>query len=176
MGGKSIKMKVRGMRILFGAAISLFFGWMVLHSQEKVPFPENWEKLNLVEEGEILKGNPLFAIVPGLHRTYLNDVAYEHFKKYVKEYIKEGKEPPPFPEGSLIVFVNFKDKAGKQPRLILVMHKKKEYGQTGGWGWEGFSMPDKKPIVTNVDKDCANCHYKGTKDWDGNFFPHVKVE
>jgi hypothetical protein len=37
-------------------------------------------------------------------------------------------------------------------------------------------MPDKKPIVTNVDKDCANCHYRGTKDWDGNFFPHVKVE
>jgi hypothetical protein len=74
------------------------------------------------------------------------------------------------------VFVNFKDKAGKEPRLILVMHKKKEYGQTGGWGWEGFSMPDKKSIVANVDKDCANCHYKGTKDWDGNFFPHAKVE
>ena len=46
------------------------------------------------------------------------------------------KAVPPFPEGSLIVFVNFEDKEGKKPRLFLVMHKDKEYGQTGGWGWE----------------------------------------
>ncbi len=106
-------------------------------AQKSVPFPENWNSLIKVEEGEIVKGNPLYSIVPGLHHTYLNDIAYEHFKKYIKDYKEKGKGAvPPFPEGSLIVFVNFEDKEGKKPRLFLVMHKDKEYGQTGGWGWE----------------------------------------
>lgn len=168
-----IRDKISVARVSFGIVSSLFLGWMFLYSQEQVPFPEGWEKLNFVEQGEILKGNPLFAIFPGFHKIYLNDIAYEHFKKHIKEY-KEGKIPPPFPEGSMMVFVNFKDKEGKEPRLILVIHKKKEYGQTGGWGWEGFLMPEKKRIVANPDKDCANCHYKGAKDWDGAFLSHAK--
>ncbi len=143
-------------------------------AQKNVPFPQEWQNLNFVEEGEIVKGNPLYGIIPGLHRTYLNDIAYEHFKKYIEEYKKGKEDIPPFPKGSLIVFVNFKDKAGKDPRIILVMHKDEEYGQTGGWGWEGFAMPDMRRIVSNPDKDCANCHYKGAKDWDGSFFTHWK--
>jgi hypothetical protein len=71
--------------------------------------------------------------------------------------------------------VNYEDKEGKKPRLFIVMHKKKEYGQTGGWGWEAFK-PNGERIVKNPDKDCANCHYKGAKDWDGAFFSHYKPE
>lgn len=150
--------------------VTLYFS--PLFAGEKAPFPDNWRKFKLVEEGEIMRGNPLFPIVPGLHRTYMNDTAYSHFKRYIRTYKKEGKEPPPFPAGSMIVFVNFKDRKGKEPRMILVMYKKKGYIQTGGWVWEGFKMPGVKRIVSNPDKDCANCHYKGGKDWDGIFLSH----
>lgn len=156
----------------FYIPLSILYIGQVLFAQKAVPFPENWESLTKVKEGEIVKGSPLYAIVPGPNATYLNSIAYEHFKNHIKSYL-EGKEPPPFPEGSIIVFVNFEDKGRKKPRLILVMHKDKDYGQTGGWGWEGFK-PDKTRIVKNPDKDCANCHYKGTKDWDGAFFPEYK--
>ncbi len=161
--------KIMSWLVLFLLLVSFY---LVAYSQEKVPFPENYEKLIKVEEGEIVKGNPLFMIIPGLHRTYLNDIAYEHFKKYIADY-KAGKEVPPFPEGSYVVLVNYEDKEGKKPRLFVVMHKKKEYGQTGGWGWEGFK-PNGERTVRNPDKDCANCHYKSAKDWDGTFFSHYK--
>lgn len=158
---------------LFFVLSFLFLSAYFLFAQDKqVPFPDNWEKLNLVEEGEITKGNPLYAVAPGLHRVYANDIAYEHFKKYIKDY-KAGKEVPPFPEGSLFVFVNFEDKKGQKPRAFFVMHKDKGYNQTGGWGWEGFKA-DRSRMVRDPEKECANCHYKGAKDWDGNFFPHYK--
>lgn len=157
--------------VLFTTAFSLALH-ILSQAQKLVQFPENWTTLLKVEEGEVVKGNPLSSIIPGLHHTYLNDIAYEHFKKYIKDY-KGGKPVPSFPEGSLIVLVNFEDKEGKKPRLFIVMHKDKEYGQTGGWGWEAFK-PDKTRIVANPDKDCANCHYKSPKSWDGAFFSHVR--
>ncbi len=138
-----------------------------------VPFPENWKDMKNVEKGVILRGNPLYGIVPGLHKTFMNDIAYEHFKKHISEF-KRKSTPPPFPVGSEIVFVNFKDKAGTIPRVILVMYKTGDPKDEGGWKWEGFLMPSKKRIVKNPAKDCANCHYKGQKDWDGIFVPHAK--
>jgi len=160
--------------ILFGGVLVFLYFFPTI-AQEKVPFPDGWENFVVVEEGVIGRGDPLFSIIPGYHRTYLNDIAYEHFKKYIKTYKSEGREKvPPFPEGSLIVFVNFKDDKGKEPILFAVMHKKKEYGQTGGWGWEAFKMPGKERIVTDPDKDCANCHYKSELSWDGAFFSHWK--
>ncbi len=135
-------------------------------------FPENWSGMNKVEKGAIMPGNPLYGIVPGYHETYMDETAYAHFTKYVAD-LKKGKTPPAFPKGSTVVFVNFKDK-GKTPRVVLVMQKTGDPKDEGGWKWEGFLLPAKKRIVKNAAKDCANCHYKGKKDWDGLFLPHVK--
>jgi len=103
----------------------------------------------------------------------MNRVAYEHFTRHIADF-RKGVIPPPFPKGSEVVFVNFKDKEGKTPRVVLVMHKTGRKEDEGGWKWEGFLMPAKKRIVKNPAKDCANCHYKGQKDWDGVFLPHAK--
>ncbi len=138
-----------------------------------VPFPENWKNMNFVEKGVILRGTPLYGIVPGFHKTFMNDTAYKHFKKHFTTFKQKGS-PPPFPKGAEVVFVNFKDKEGKVPRIILIMYKTGKAEDEGGWKWEGFLMPDKKRIVKNPAKDCANCHYKGQKDWDGIFIPHAK--
>jgi len=129
--------------------------------------------MKMVEKGVILRGNPLYGIVPGFHKTFMNGTAYEHFRKHIGEF-RKGATPPPFPKGSEVVFVNFKDEAGEVPRVVLVMHKTGRKEDEGGWLWEGFLMPAKKRIVKNPAKDCANCHYKGKKDWDGIFLPHAK--
>ena len=137
-----------------------------------VEFPEGWRNMKKVEQGAILPGNPLYGIVPGYHETYMNDTAYAHFARYISDF-KKGKTPPQFPKGSTVIFVNYKDK-GQTPRVILVMYKTGDPKDEGGWKWEGFLMPSKKRIVKNPAKDCANCHYKGRKDWDGIFVPHAK--
>ncbi len=156
---------MRGLLVLTALAVVSFGG--------DVPFPENWKSMKMVEKGVILKGNPLYGIVPGFHKTFMNETAYAHFSKHVADF-KKGATPPPFPVGSEVVFVNFKDKTGEVPRVVLIMHKTGKAEDEGGWRWEGFLMPAKKRIVKNPAKDCANCHYKGRKDWDGVFLPHVK--
>ncbi len=148
------------------AILSLSFGG-------ELSFPENWRTMKEVEKGVILRGNPLYGIVPGFHRTYMNETAYRHFREHFAAF-KKGSAPPQFPKGAEVVFVNFKDKEGKTPRVILVMKKTGDPKDEGGWKWEGFLMPAKKRIVKNPAKDCANCHYKGQKDWDGIFLPHAK--
>jgi len=62
---------MRGMLVVLTAAVLSFGG--------ELSFPENWEKMKMVEEGVILRGNPLYGIVPGFHRTYMNETAYNHF-------------------------------------------------------------------------------------------------
>ncbi len=151
----------------------ILVGFLYVLAGDGVQFPADWPDMKFVEEGVILKGNPLYGIVPGYHMTLMNDKAWEHFKKHFKDF-RMKKEVPPFPVGSKVVFVNFKGKHYKTPRIILVMLKTGKLGDVGGWKWEGFVMPEKRRIVKTPSKDCANCHYKGKKNWDGIFVPHAK--
>ncbi|MGM0587825.1 MAG: cytochrome P460 family protein [Bacteroidota bacterium] len=143
------------------------------YEEAAVPFPEDYKDMHVVKEAINNEGNILSGIIPdGPYETRLNDTAYQHFKSNYANHRQE-EEIAPFPEGSIILLTLYKDQSKQQAALMLVMHKDETYEQEGGWGWQGFLMPDKEGIVKDHLTECANCHYKGTKDMDGAFFLNV---
>lgn len=167
------------LKIVFAITI-IFLCTQSISAQQKkeskqVDFPKDFATYNEISNGIIGEGNLLHGILPdGPYKTILNEVAYKHYMAHFENY-KSGKKSPEFPKNSEILLVQYKDAAAKEPGVILVMNKNPEFNQTGGWGWQGYLMPAKKAFVKDFSADCASCHYKGTKDWDGGFLLQAKT-
>jgi len=135
----------------------------VFTQQEKVPFPEDYRNWHYLKSMVIEEGHPLYSIVPGLHNVYFNDIAYKHLRSGSKE---------PYPQGSEVVFELFdvnKEKASittTRRTAVMVKHKDPKFGQTGGWGWELFIMPKRERAVVEVDRQCADCHFRSREPHD----------
>jgi len=130
---------------------------------DKVPFPEGYRNWHYLKSMVIQEGHPLYSIVPGLHHIYLNEIAYKHFRSGSKRE---------YPQGSIMVFELFDVETGKnsitttKTKAVLVKQRDPRFAQTGGWGWELFVMPTKERAVMDVDRQCANCHFRSEETHD----------
>jgi len=121
----------------------------------KVGYPEGYRDWRHVKSMELKPGHPLYESFGGLHHIYANP-------KAVKGY-RTGK----FQDGAVIVFDLLEARSegnalteGKRKVLGVMARDKRRYGDTGGWGFEGFAGGDpKKPVVgANAGKACFECH------------------
>jgi hypothetical protein len=126
-----------------------------------VAYPDGYRDWRHVKTMELKPGHPLYESFGGLHHIYANH-------KAVKGY-QTGK----FADGAVIVFDLLEAKhdgsaviEGNRKLLGVMARDKKRYGETGGWGFEGFAGGDpRKPIVgANAAKACFECHVSRQAD------------
>jgi hypothetical protein len=120
-----------------------------------VPYPDGYRDWTHVKSLVLQAGHPLFDAFGGLHHVYINDRGLKA--------LKSGRTP--FPDGTVFVFdlleANAADNAiAEGPRKIVgVMHKDaKQYGATGGWGFEGFKGNTRERAVGDGGDSCYSCH------------------
>lgn len=108
------------------------------------------------------KGSPLFAVLGGMHNVHVNSVG--------EPALKKGSA---YPNGTVFMTdlhdftVTDGSYAEGALKGIAVMAKdSKKYAATGGWGFQFWDGGDpKKPFVTDVVKQCFECH-EPKKDQD----------
>lgn len=126
-----------------------------------VPFPEGFRNWTHVKSMVLQEGHPLYESFGGIHHVYANSTALQALTKGTS-----------FPDGSIFVFDLYEAVAdngalgeGKH-KVIGVMHKdSKLYGETGGWGFEGFEPESHERVVTDAKAQCFFCHMS-VKDHD----------
>ena len=114
----------------------------------------NWFHVNTMV---IDKTSPLFSVLGGMHNVHVNSVGEAALKK---------GSPYHYPDGTIFLtdlhdFTNADGTIaeGKLKGLAVMVKDAKKYAATGGWGFEFFDGGDpKKPVVTNVVKQCFACH------------------
>lgn len=149
---------------LFVLGMAATFVAPVFAQQAKVEYSDDYRSWHYLKSMVISEGHPLFSIVPGLHNLYANDIAFQH--------LKSGKNEP-FPQGSKFAFELLDVATTKNSvsttknKIVFMTQKDAAFGQTGGWGWEAWTLPGKERIVKDVDRQCANCHYQSTSTFDG---------
>ena len=121
----------------------------------RVPYPEGYRQWTHVKSMTINQGHALYDAFGGIHHLYAN-------KKAMQGY-KAGK----FADGSVIVFDLLEAKAADNAvqegarKVVGVMHKDaKRYGDTGGWGFEGFKgdSTTERAVGSNAASACFQCH------------------
>ena len=121
----------------------------------RVPYPEGYRQWTHVKSMTINQGHALYDAFGGIHHLYAN-------KKAMQGY-KAGK----FADGSVIVFDLLEAKAADNAvqegarKVVGVMHKDaKRYGDTGGWGFEGFKgdSTSERAVGANAATACYQCH------------------
>ena len=121
----------------------------------RVPYPEGYRQWTHVKSMTINQGHALYDAFGGIHHLYAN-------KKAMQGY-KAGK----FADGSVIVFDLLEAKAADNAvqegarKVVGVMHKDaKRYGDTGGWGFEGFKgdSTTERAVGSNAVSACFQCH------------------
>lgn len=123
-------------------------------SKQSVRYPEGYRKWTHVKSMVIQQGHPLFESFGGIHHVYAN--------KKALDAMKSGK---PYPDGAVLVFDLLEAKSDNnaivegQRKIIGVMEKNpKMFGQTGGWGFEGFKTDTRERAVTDPKTACFGCH------------------
>ncbi|MCC6347090.1 MAG: cytochrome P460 family protein [Nitrospirales bacterium] len=135
----------------------------------EVKYPEGYRDWTHVKSMVIRKGHPLYESFGGIHHVYANDKA-----------LKAMKAGTPYPDGSVLIFDLFEAKSGNNalvegPRKVLgVMQKDaKKFGETGGWGFEGFKGDTRERAVSDPKGACFTCH-EGQKGSDYVFSTYRK--
>lgn len=121
---------------------------------DKVPYPDDYRNWTHVKSMLIEPEHPLANPFHGVHHVYGNEKALDG--------LKNGKHA----DGAVLVFdlLNYVEKDNTiqegDRKLLGVMHKDaKKYGQTGGWGFEGFAANSKTERLTKDDGvSCFACH------------------
>ncbi|RMH46241.1 MAG: cytochrome C [Alphaproteobacteria bacterium] len=120
-----------------------------------VPYPEGYRHWTHVKSMVIEDGHPLYESFGGIHHLYANEAAME------------GYEAGRFPDGAVIVFDLLEAVRGdgaltEGPRKVLgvMVRDSAAYGDTGGWGFEGWAGGDPaKPVVGAAAAEaCFSCH------------------
>lgn len=121
---------------------------------KKVPYPDDYRNWTHVKSMIIESGHALENPFKGIHHVYAN--------KQAMKGLQQGK----YTNGSILVFdlldVAKKDNSIQESKrkLVGVMHKDtKKYGETGGWGFEGFSGDSRSERLTSDGgASCFGCH------------------
>jgi hypothetical protein len=108
------------------------------------------------------KSSPLFEVLGGMHNVHINSVG--------ESALRRGG---PYPNGTVFLTdlheFSVLDGAyveGALKGLAVMVKDSKKYAVTGGWGFQFWAQADpKKPVVTDVVKQCFECH-QPKKDQD----------
>jgi Cytochrome P460 len=114
----------------------------------------NWFHVNTMI---IDKSSPLFAVLGGMHNVHVNSVGEAALKK---------GSPYRYPDRTIFLtdlhdfsVADGTTTEGKLKGLAVMVKDAKKYAATGGWGFQFFAEGDpKKPVVTDVVKQCFGCH------------------
>ena len=101
------------------------------------------------------KTSPLFEVLGGMHNVHVNSVGESALRK-----------GGPYPNGTVFLtdlhefsVVDGSYVEGALKGLAAMAKDSKKYALTGGWGFQFWTQGDpKKPIVTDVVKQCFECH------------------
>ena len=101
------------------------------------------------------KTSPLFEVLGGMHNVHVNSVGEAALRK-----------GGPYPNGTVFLtdlhefsVVEGSYVEGVLKGLAVMAKDSKKYASTGGWGFQFWAQGDsKKPIVTDVVKQCFECH------------------
>ncbi|HUI98510.1 MAG TPA: cytochrome P460 family protein [Xanthobacteraceae bacterium] len=112
----------------------------------------NWFHVNTMI---IDKASPLFESLGGMHNVHVNAAG--------EAALRNGG---PYPDGTIFVtdlhdftVADGTTTEGKLKGLAVMVKDAQKYAATGGWGFQFFADGDaKKPLVTDVVKQCFGCH------------------
>lgn len=121
---------------------------------EPVPYPEGYRNWTHVKSMLIEPGHALANPFQGIHHVYANPAAIKG--------LKNGR----YSDGSVLVFDLLNYSASEHTiqegarKLVGVMVKNAtQYGDTGGWGFEGFAGDSQvKRLTTDGGASCFGCH------------------
>jgi hypothetical protein len=151
-------------RVLAWSAAPAVLATVAIATTEGKPiaYPKGYRDYTHVKSMVIQQGHPLFEAFGGIHHIYANPSAVT------------GYRTGTFPDGSVIVFDLLEapsEKGGitEGPRKVLAVMVKDRaaFGETGGWGFEGFGggNADKRLVGANAATACFACH-QAQKDRD----------
>lgn len=120
----------------------------------EVPYPEGYRKWTHVKSLELKEKHPLFKDFGGLHHVYVNDTGLAA--------LKAGGA---YPDGTTFVFdlldvKNSPEATAEGARKVLgVMYKNQSaFGESKGWGFEGFKGDSRERLVAGKHMTCFGCH------------------
>ncbi|KAA0225486.1 cytochrome C [candidate division KSB1 bacterium] len=147
-------MKRTSIFILMSSMFMLALGIWAGDNAGQVAYPEGYRQWAHVKAMVLQEGHPLYESFGGIHHVYANAKALEA--------MKAGK---PYPDGAVIVFDLLEAKAENNAisegsrKVVGVMQKdSKKFGETGGWGFEGFKGDSRERVVTDAKTACFACH------------------
>ena len=120
-----------------------------------IEYPESYRTWTHIKSMVIQEGHSLHDSFGGMHHIYANDKALK------------GYQTGNFIDGAIIIFdlleASVENNAiaeGKRKVLGVMVKDSKQFGDTAGWGFEGFVAGD--PVNRAVGKDyeeaCFACH------------------
>ncbi|MEJ8567162.1 cytochrome P460 family protein [Elongatibacter sediminis] len=130
--------------------------WMVALAEDAaVAYPDGYRDWHHVKSMVIEEGHALYGAFGGIHHLYANEAAVQ------------GYRTGQFPDGAVIVFdLLAAEDAGNAltegaRKVVGVMERDAgRFGDTGGWGFEGFGGGDPENRVVGADAAtaCFGCH------------------
>jgi hypothetical protein len=125
-----------------------------LAQEAAVPYPEGYRSWQHVKSMVILPGHPLEDPFAGIHHIYANDKALQG--------LRENR----YEDGAVLVFDLLESVTGEHAieegdrKLVGVMvHDAQRFGDTGGWGFEGFAGDSRSErLVRDGGQSCFACH------------------
>jgi hypothetical protein len=139
-------------------------------SGDGVEYPEGFRLFDhvgsmIVEPGFMFNGEDLGSQVPGLHHIYGDTRAMEGYRDLNAgdpgQVVFKDKSRIVFDLWQTAdVFAGGKAVVEHQRLAVAVMEKdSKQYGSTGGWGFQLFDPATKKPLLdAPAQTACFNCH------------------
>ena len=135
----------------------------------KINYPAGYRDWSHIKSMVLQDGHALFNAFGGIHHIYANEKA--------KMVLQKGGV---YPDGSVIVFDLLEAKSensavteGARKVVGVMVKDSKAFGDTEGWGFEGFKADSQERVVTNAKESCFGCHIS-QKDKDYVFSTYRK--
>lgn|SRR3989442_3447203 len=131
-------------------------GWVIAaRARSDLTPPTGYRRWFHVNSAVVDSASPLFAQLGGLHNIYLNAVG--------QPALERGGT---YADGSVFVddihaftLASGTYAEGGRKALAVMVKEAKQYGTTGGWGFQLWAAGDAtKPVVTEPVGQCFACH------------------
>jgi hypothetical protein len=140
--------------LLASVALGGLVAVLLAADQPAVSYPRGYRQWFHVKSMVLQPGHPLYEGFGGIHHVYANAKA------------KKGLETGRYEDGAVLVFDLFEAPSegnaiteGARKVLAVMEKNSKRFGETGGWGFEGFAGGDpNKRVVSNAKEQCFTCH------------------
>jgi hypothetical protein len=155
---------LRNRVLIFAVGLVTAMATIFAQDNPKVPYPDGFRAWTHVKSLVVGPDHESFAKRGGIHHYYANDKAVV------------GYHTGSFPDGSIVVDEAVFTKDGDGPfkglvfegdrRFLDVMRKdSRQYGSTGGWGYEHFDRDDTTGRLSGSEQAaCSACHAKAPTD------------